>query len=65
MQNAFSTLKVLNCNLANVFHFTEKNVGFFIKAKCNSNVTRFETKCVVMCRGNNNGNQGYCGQRLR
>ena len=32
-QNAFSTLKVMNCNLPNVFHFTElENLQvFFLK----------------------------------
>ena len=41
-----------------------KNCGFFPEARTNSKITRFKTRCVVMCHGKNNGNHVYYGQWL-
>ena len=42
-----------------------KNCGFFLEVKSNSKFTLITTKGVVICHGNNGGNNGYCVQKLR
>ena len=62
MQNAFSTLKVMNSSLLIVFPFTEleKFCVFFLNPDLIP-----ELNSTVVSDGNNNGNHAYCGESLR
>ena len=65
IQNAFSTLKVINSNLLNVFPLTEfeKFWFLFLETRSKSKITLIKTKCAVIYYGNNNGNHMYFGKR--
>ena len=68
MQNDFSTFKKLGWNLGTLcgfsFYRNRKIAGVFLEARSNSKITRIKTKCVVIYHGeNNDGNNGYSGQR--
>ena len=67
MQNAFFTLKGLELKFTErvSFYRIRKIVGFLLEARSNSKITLIKIKCVVIYHGNSNGNNGYCGQRLR
>ena len=64
IQNAFSTLRVMNSNLLNVFPLTEfeKKISF-LDTRSNSKIIFIKTNCAVIYCGNDNGSHMYCGKR--
>ena len=63
---ADTTFKAMNSNLLNEFRFTElvKSLGFPLKVRYNSKITHIKTEGVVICHGNNRGNDVHFGKRL-
>lgn len=47
-----------------LFYGIRKVVGFLLEAGSNYKIKLIKTNCIVSYHGHNNGNHGYCEQRL-